>query len=546
MTVALSLERKTLLDQYEIFMRNALADLDRNEVPRRIWRRDHTVWKPGPTEIIDRLGWLTVAGDIRKGITEIEAFADAIKDEGYRHIVLLGMGGSSLGALAIYSLFGNSKGYPELIVLDTTIPDAIASIVHEVGRSKTLFIIASKSGTTIEPNVLYRYFRGLVEHAVGVTEAGDHFVAICDRGTALEELAHNDGFRRVFLNPADIGGRYSVQSLFGMVPAALTGIDIDTLLARVEAMMSACQIAVPSGDNPGAWLGAAIASLALRGRDKLTVIATKSLWGFGLWVEQLLAESTGKEGKGIIPIVGEPPCDPDSLGSDRAVVYVRLDGDATDDLDAYIDLIEGAGIPVVRLHLSDKYDIGAEFFRWEFATAVAGSILGIHPFDQPDVQRAKDNTTRLLADYHRTGIAPLLLPISSLSELVAQSKPGDYLAITAYAEQTQEFEDAIARLRRRVNHECGIATTFGYGPRYLHSTGQLHKGGTRSGQFLQLTQLGNADFRIPGETFTFRVLAAAQAKGDLDELASLGRPAARVDLGDDAVLAIDEMTGEIT
>lgn len=534
-----------MLDQYEDSIRNALADLDRNEVPRRIWELDHTVWKPDPTEISDRLGWLMVVGDMRKSITDIKAFADEVKAEGYRHIVLLGMGGSSLGSLAIHSLFGSAKGYPQLIVLDTTIPDAIDSVAHEVECSKTLFIVASKSGTTIEPNVLYRYFRGLVEHAVGVSEAGHHFVAICDRGTALEDLGYKDGFRRVFLNPADIGGRYSVQSLFGLVPAALTGVEIETLLARVEAMSLACKRAVSSGDNPGAWLGAAIASLALRGRDKLTVITTKSLWGLGLWVEQLLAESTSKEGKGIIPIVGEPPCDPDGFGSDRTVVYVRLDGDATDDLDAYIDSVERAGIPVIKLQLSDRYDVGAEFFRWEFATAVAGSILGVHPFDQPDVQRAKDNTTRLLADYNRTEVAPSLLPVSSLSELIAQSKPTDYFAITAYVEQTQEFEDAIARLRSRVNREFGIATTFGYGPRYLHSTGQLHKGGTESGLFLQLTQSGDADVRIPGEAFSFRVLAVAQAKGDLDELASLGRPVARVDLGEDAARTIDSLTGEI-
>ena len=474
-----------MLHQYDESIRNALADLDRNEVPRRIWELDHTVWKPDPMEISDRLGWLTVAGDMHESVADIKAFAGEIKDDGYRHIVLLGMGGSSLGALAIHSLFGSAKGYPDLIVLDTTVPAAIASVIHKVDCSKALFIVASKSGTTIEPNVLYRYFRALVEHAVGVSEAGNHFVAICDRGTALEDLARKDGFRRIFLNPADIGGRYSVQSFFGMVPAALTGVEIDILLARVEAMSLACKRAVSAGDNPGAWLGAAIASLALGGRDKLTIFTTKSLWGFGLWIEQLLAESTGKEGKGIIPIVGlsgdDPSSDPDNFGSDRTAVYVRLDGDATDDLDAYVDSIEGASIPTIRLHLSDKYDVGAEFFRWQFATAVAGSILGIHPFDQPDVQRAKDNTARILADYHRTGIAPTLLPVGSVSELIARSKPGDYLAITAYAEQSQALEDAVARLRRRVDSEFGIATTFGYGPRYLHSTGQLHKGGTGCG-----------------------------------------------------------------
>ena len=534
-----------MLDHYEVDIRNALAELDRDEVLRRIWERDHTVWKPDPTEISDRLGWLTVAGDTRRDSDDLKALSDAIKDEEYSHIVLLGMGGSSLGALAIHSLFGSSDGYPELIVLDTTVPEAIASVVREVDCSKTLFIVASKSGTTIESSVLYKYFRGLVETIVGVSEAGRHFIAICDRGTPLEDLACKDCFRRVFLNPSNIGGRYSVQSLFGMVPAALTGVEIDILLARVEAMSLTCKREVPSRDNPGAWLGAAIASLALRGRDKLTIVTTMSLSGFGLWVEQLLAESTGKECKGIIPIVGEPLCDPDNFGSDRAIVYVRLDGDATDEMDDYVDLIEREGIPTIRLHFSDKYDLCAEFFRWEFATAVAGNILGIHPFDQPDVQRAKDNTSRILADYHRTGTAPSLLPFGSLSQLIAQSKPGDYLAISAYVAPTQEFEDAVARLRRGVNREYGIATTFGYGPRYLHSTGQLHKGGTGSGLFLQLTQLGDADVRIPGEIFTFRILSAAQAKGDLDELASLGRPVARADLGDDAARAIDDMTSEI-
>ena len=534
-----------MLDQYEDSIRDALAGLDRNEVPRRIWELDHTVWKPVPVELSDRLGWLTVAGDMRKITPDIRVFADAVKDEGYRHIVLLGMGGSSLGALAIHSLFGSADGYPELTALDTTVPDAVASVVQEVDCSKTLFIVASKSGTTIEPNVLYRYFRGIVEHAVGVSDAGRHFVAICDRGTALGDLAYEGGFRRVVLNPRDIGGRYSVQSLFGLVPAALTGVEIETLLARVEAMGLSCKEAVTSGDNPGAWLGAVIASLALRGRDKLTIVTTESLWGFGLWVEQLLAESTGKEGKGIVPIVGEPPCDPEHFGSDRTAVYVRLEGDATDDMDDYIGLIERAGVPTIKLHLLDKYDVGGEFFRWEFATAVAGSILNVHPFDQPDVQRAKDNTTRILADYHRTRIAPLLSPVGSLSELIAQSNQGDYLAITAFVQPTQEFEDAVARLRRRMNREFGIATTFAYGPRYLHSTGQLHKGGTESCLFIQLTQLGDADVRIPGEAFTFGVLAAAQAKGDLDELVSLGRPVARVDVGDDAARTVDEMTGEI-
>ncbi len=527
------------LGTYKDVVTETVADLNYRDVPRRIWEQDHSVWKPVPTDISNRLGWLTVVKDMQGKAPDLQSFADEVRAEGYERIVLLGMGGSSLGALALQDLFGSSGGYPELIVLDTTIPEAVLSVSESIDPSKTFFIVASKSGSTIEPNVLYKYFREVVEQSTGAAGAGSQFAAICDADTPLKRLAQEHGFRRVFTNPSDIGGRYSVQSLFGLVPAALMGIDIETLLERVEAMSESCGADVPAAENPGVWLGAVMSTLAMKGRDKLTIVTTESLRGFGLWIEQLIAESTGKEGKGIIPIVGESLTSSEFLGDDRLLVYVRLDGDDAADTDSYIDSVELAGNPTIRLNLSDKHDIGAEFFRWQFATAVAGSVMGIHPFDQPDVQRAKDSTDRLLQEYQRTGRKPSLAPIGSLDNLMTDAKDGSYLAITAFAEQTAELDAAIARFRERMLRSCGIATTFGYGPRYLHSTGQLHKGGTDSGLFLQLTQIGCSDLRIPGEPFTFDVLAAAQASGDFESLSDLGgRSVVRIELppGDYSVL----------
>lgn len=517
---------------------SSIPSLDGQNVLRRIWERDYTVWKPTQTEISDRLGWLNVAAKMRGHLADLNAFAEEVRSAGYQNIVVLGMGGSSLGILALHQLFGRMEGWPDLHVLDTTIPDAIAELTNAIDCSTTLFVVASKSGTTRETSALYRHFRLLVEQKVGATKAGENFVAICDGGTSLECLAVEQGFRRIFTNPPDIGGRYSVHSYFGLVPAALTGIDLATLLDRLEAMSSACGRDVTAERNPGALLGAAIADSAAQGRDKLTVVTTESLVGFALWVEQLLAESTGKEGRGIVPIVGEPPLSPELLGKDRFFVYVRLDGDNTEEVDAYFERVEAVGIPTIRLRLSDKYDVGAELFRWQFATAVMGHLLGINPFDQPDVQRAKDNTEILLANCRANESVPNLAPVSSFKELISQAQDGNYLAITAYAKPTPQLEEAVATLRNRVSQMRGIATTFAYGPRYLHSTGQLHKGGTASGLFLQLTQVGEADVRIPGEEFTFGALAAAQAEGDLNALTVLGRPVARVDLGSDSEEAV--------
>ena len=511
------------------------------DVLRRIWECDYTVWKPVQTEISDRLGWLSVAAKMRGQITSLNAFAEEVRSAGYEKIVVLGMGGSSLGTLALHRLFGSRQGWPDLHVLDTTVPDAVAGMTDALDYSTTLFVVASKSGTTVETRVLYQHFRSLVERKMGTANAGDSFIAICDGGTPLERIAVEQGFRRIFTNPADIGGRYSAYSYFGLVPVVLMGIDIGALLDEVEAMGSACGIEVAEDSNPGALLGATIAAYAAQGRDKLTVVTTESLEGFALWVEQLLAESTGKEGRGIIPIVDEPRLSPDIFHDDRLFVYLRLDSDKSEEIDAYVERIETAGIPTIRLSLSDKYAIGAELFRWQFATAVIGHLLGINPFDQPDVQRAKDNTDRLLAIRKEAASKPHITSVGSFEELMAKVEPGNYLAITAFSEPTPQFEKAIASLRERVSQVKGIATTFAYGPRYLHSTGQLHKGGTNSGIFLQLTQIGQTDVGIPGEKFTFGALAAAQAEGDLNALVERGRPVARVALSSDPMKSVYDL-----
>ena len=376
-----------------------LSDLRSRNVVGRIWYGDHTVWKPDPTEISDRLGWLTITDRLRDRVDGLKAFAEEIKAEGYRHVVLLGMGGSSLGPEVIGQTFGSAPGCPKLIVLDSTIPDSVQAVTDEIDPVKTLFLVSSKSGTTIEPLAFYDHFRSLVDAKCAERVAGQRFAAITDPGTPLERLAELDRFRCVYLNAADIGGRYSVLSYFGMVPAALIGVDVATLLERADDLRTFCAPHGPLRYNPGAYLGAVMAAHALGGRDKLTLVISPSISSLGLWIEQLIAESVGKEGRGIIPVNGEPLADPSWYGDDRLFVYLRLEGDDNDDLDAAIASLESAGRPVVSLELKDRYDLGAEFFRWQFATAVAGSVLGIHPFDQPDVQQAKDETAKGLQEH---------------------------------------------------------------------------------------------------------------------------------------------------
>ena len=509
----------------------AVEELQQREVVGRMWRKDHTVWKPDPTEITNRLGWLTVTDVMCDQIPDLTAFGHEVRNAGFRHVVLLGMGGSSLGPEVLRQAFATSDGYPELIVLDSTVPAWVRAVSEGIDPARTLFLVSSKSGSTTEPNAFYAHFRSLVEGAMNQEQAGRNFVAITDPGTSLEELAHEKGFRRIFLNPSDIGGRYSVLSYFGLVPGAPIGVNIATLLDRADCMREGCASFVPAHDNPGAWLGAVMGTMARKGRDKLTLVTSPSISSFGLWVEQLIAESTGKEGKGIIPIAGEPQVAPELYGDDRLFVYMRLGQDYNSETDDAIQQIESSGQPVVRLDLRDKYDLGAEFFRWEFATSVAGAILGINPFDQPNVQAAKDMTEKVLGQYQASGRLPQIGATMTFQKLLSEVRLGDYLAIMAYVGQTPEVDQALESLRRSVTERYSIATTLGYGPRFLHSTGQLHKGGPSSGLFLQLTEDHKDDLVIPGETYSFGSLADAQALGDLEALQASGRRAARVHLG---------------
>ena len=523
-----------------------LEELQRREVVRGIWRKDHTVWKPDPEEITNRLGWLTVIDTMREQVPSLKAFAKGVVDAGIRHVVLLGMGGSSLGPEVLRRTFGSAEGYPELLVLDSTVPAWVRSVTDAVDPAKTLFLVSSKSGGTVEPNTLYTHFRAQVDRAVGEDDAGQSFVAITDPGTSLETLARDSGFRRVFANPPEIGGRYSVLSYFGLVPAALMGIDIEALLDRADRMRERCASEVGAQDSPGAWLGALMSAVGSNGRDKLTLVTSPCIGSFGLWVEQLIAESLGKEGGGIVPVAGEPLLTPASYGDDRFFVYLRVGKDDNDGTDAVVEGIESSGQPVVRLDLRDVYDLGAEFFRWEFATAVAGAVIGVNPFDQPDVQAAKDRTDAVLQEFQSSGALPALEPTASLGELLSAAGPGDYLAIMAYIHGTTQADRALQDFRREVTERYAIPTTLGYGPRFLHSTGQLHKGGPASGIYLQLTADVDADVEIPGELYTFAVLADAQALGDLRALQSSGRRVARVHLGAEPSVAIRGLHHQLT
>jgi hypothetical protein len=446
---------------------------------------------------------------------ELKAFAEACAADGLTHTVLAGMGGSSLAPEVLRATFGVGSGMLDLIVLDTTHPDQILAVERALPWERSLFVIASKSGTTTETLSHFAYFWEKVGD-------GSKFVAITDPGTPLEALAREKGFRATFLNPPDIGGRYSALSYFGLVPAALVGIDLDGLLDRAIEAAHACVPYVPPADNPGAWLGAAIGEAARAGRDKLTLVLDERIRTFGYWVEQLIAESTGKEGKGIVPVEGEDLGAPDVYGQDR--MFVTLGGGGLHDA---VRPLEAAGHPIVHLDVTDPLQIGGQFFHWEFAAAVAGSVLGINPFDQPNVQEAKDNTRRLLA----SGEVPDP-GYGDLAELLGKVGTGDYVAIQAYLPRNEGIERRLHGARLRLRDRLKVATTVGFGPRFLHSTGQLHKGGPNTGVFIQVVEQPEADLPIPGQRYSFGTLLAAQAAGDLQSLQAHGRRVARVSLAD--------------
>jgi transaldolase/glucose-6-phosphate isomerase len=546
------------LGKYADAINAAIKEADKGDVMRRIWHKDAVLWKEEEAHqkiIKNSLGWLNVPDTMIGVEDDLIAFADRIRNVSqFKHVMLCGMGGSSLCPEVFRQTFGHQENYPELLVLDSTDPDVLASFSEQISLDQTLFIIASKSGTTTEPLVFYKYWYDQVGRVK--ENAGENFVAITDPGTEMERMATADNFRRIFLNPPDIGGRYSALSYFGMVPAALMGLDIKKLLDRAERIVHSCASVVPAAENPGARLGATLGECAKAGRDKLTIITDPKISALGLWIEQLIAESTGKEGKGIVPVAGEPLGSPSLYGDDRLFVSIAV-GLLNGDTEVKLKALEAAGHPVIYRTLTDLYDLGEEFFLWEIATAFAGWRLGINPFDQPNVQESKDATKELLEKFEREGKLaeqPVIatdgvltihadegmrarLPSSSVTDALqahlAQVKPGDYIALLAYIEETPDHEATIAAIRKQLRDATRCATTTGYGPRFLHSTGQLHKGGADNGVFLQLTAPDKIDLPIPGQSYTFSILKQAQAQGDFRSLATRGRRAIRVDLGSD-------------
>jgi glucose-6-phosphate isomerase/transaldolase/glucose-6-phosphate isomerase len=500
-------------------------------IAERVWARDESLWGgPGIPEVADRLGWLDIADRMRPQLQELEDWAAAVHDEGLTNTVLLGMGGSSLGPEVLSRSFGGS-----LTMLDSTDPSAVLAAVDEQDLARTIFVVSSKSGSTIET---LSHFKHFYELSGG---AGEQFCAVTDPGSPLAALAEEKGFRRVWLADPEIGGRYSVLSNFGLVPAALAGVPLAGLLDRAIAAAESCRLA---GGNPGLLLGEKIGELALAGRDKLSFIVDPPLASFGLWVEQLIAESTGKHGQGVLPVAGEPPAAPEDAGIygvDR--VFVQIAAASPDAGNAALaDALEARGQPVFRLTTDGPEDLGRLMFLFEFAVAVVGHVLGINPFDQPNVQEAKDATNRVLADGE---VEAPFDETTALAALLEGAEPPTYFAIMGYLAPTPEFDAAVDDLRKAIRRRTGAATTFGYGPRFLHSTGQLHKGGPPEGRFVQLVHDDGPDVAIPGQSYGFRTLKHAQATGDLQALKAHGRPVARLRLGGDPAEALRALTATL-
>ena len=525
--------------------------------PRAFGARTPAVWKSDPEHqkiIRNALGWLDVARLVLLSAGDLKAFAEQIRQEGFEYAVVLGMGGSSLCPEVFARSFGKVAGYPQLYVLDSTLAGAVRALESKIKVEKTLFIVASKSGTTTEPVMFHRYFYARVKEKLG-GNAGRNFVAITDPETQLGADAKRDNFRRIFLNPSDIGGRYSALSFFGMVPFAVMGGDVRTLLERAERMMQTCGASIPTAENPAVRLGAMLAGCAQQGRNKLTLIASEPVASVGLWIEQLIAESTGKEGKGILPVAGEPLGSPENYDHDRLFAYIHVQPDPA--VEAKLARLEADGHPVIRHKLESLLDLGAEFYLWEFATAVAGALLGIDAFDQPNVQESKDNTRRLLAQFDKDGALPENVPgvtrISlangvgpeqqkALEAFVQQVRPRDYISIQQYLPESAETNTQIQRLQLALRNPLRVAVTTGYGPRFLHSTGQFHKGGPATGVFLQITASETNELPIPGEKAGFAVLAEAQALGDLLSLAQHKRRVLAVRLGASPQRDLDALT----
>jgi glucose-6-phosphate isomerase len=537
---------------------------------RRLWQQDASLWT-GEDEA-KWLGWLGITDEQLAGATKLNEIADEIRSAGFSDILLLGMGGSSLCPEVLALTFAQTPGFPRLHILDSTDPAQIRSVEKKIDLAKTLFIVSSKSGSTLEPNIYKQYFFERVQQTVGADKAGSRFIAITDPGSKMQQVAERDRFRHIFYGLPSIGGRYSALSNFGMVPAAAMGLDAGKFLQRTKEMVEACKPSTPVEQNPGVMLGLIMGTAAKLGRDKITLITSPGIADLGAWLEQLIAESTGKLGKGIIPVDREELGAPHMYGNDRIFACLRLESAPDAAQDAGVAALEKAGNPVVRITVSDTYSLGQEFFRWEIATAVAGSILGINPFNQPDVEASKIVTKQLTSEYESTGSLPPEKPIleeagfklftdeknaaalaraagagsdgllkNYLRAHLARLGAGDYFAVLGYVEMNVENESLLQSLRMTVRDRKRVATCLGFGPRFLHSTGQAYKGGPNSGVFLQITCDDANDLPVPGQKYTFGVVKAAQARGDFQVLADRKRRALRVHLGSDVKTGLGKL-----
>jgi transaldolase / glucose-6-phosphate isomerase len=558
-------QRLSLPGELARAVEETLDDWEGNRKMRRLWARDASLWTGGDES--KWLGWLGIADEQLAHLTELDRIEREVREADlFTSAVLLGMGGSSLAPEVLSLTFGHAAGSPELRVLDSTDPAQVRRIEESVELERTLFIVSSKSGTTLEPNIFKDYFFERVSGRLGGEPAGDHFIAITDPESELEEAARRDGFRHVAHGVKSIGGRYSALSNFGMAPGAVAGIDVHTLLERAHEMAHACASCVPARENPGLVLGAVIGAAHNAGRDKITIVTSPPIGDFGAWLEQLLAESTGKQGRGLIPIDREPLGPPDVYGEDRLFAYVRLAHEADPEQDRAVAELERAGRPVVRIELREREDLGGQFFQWKIATAVAGALIGINPFDQPDVEASKVETRKLTSEYEQSGSLPGEKPFfegggvslfgdrpeadedslaGQLRAHLARIGPGDYFALLAYVQMTAEHERSLTEMRRLVRDRRRVATCAGFGPRFLHSTGQAYKGGPNTGVFLQITCDDAFDLEVPGRRYTFGVVKAAQARGDFGVLVERGRRALRAHLGADVAGGLEALRAAI-
>jgi transaldolase / glucose-6-phosphate isomerase len=564
----ISRQQYKLPEQLAADVRTGMNEWRASGKVQRLWQRDASLWTNSDES--KWLGWLDVADQQIEKAGELRKFAGEVKKEGFEHVLLLGMGGSSLCPEVLALTFGKIDGCPQLHMLDSTDPAQVKAIENKIDISKTLFVVSSKSGSTLEPNIFKQYFFERTKQTVGAEKAGSHFVAITDPGSKMQQVAENDHFRHIFAGLPSIGGRYSALSNFGTVPAALMGIDLTTFLERTKEMVEACASSVPVELNPGVELGIVLGVANKNGRDKVTIIASPGISDLGAWLEQLLAESTGKQGHGIIPVDREKLASPDVYGSDRLFAYLRLESAPDADQDAKVDAFEKAGQPVIRISVAEIYDLGQEFFRWEIATAVAGSIIGINAFNQPDVEASKVASRDLTSAYEKTGSLPSEKPIfedgntklftdpknaEALAKAVGSDKTlagylrahlnriqeRDYFALLGYIPMNTEDEAILQATRDAVRDKKHVATCLGFGPRFLHSTGQAYKGGPNSGVFVQITCDDAADVPVPGQKFTFGIVKAAQARGDFDVLVQRDRRALRVHLGKDLKIELDRL-----